>query len=925
MFTVTRATYALDFITLPISFQGNGAYLRVRLATNNNNQPGTTLEVLSDGQNIWPSYPLNSAVQLASTTHPTLVLGQSYWIVTELRTTPIGSATYRWHTNSCGLNLPLLYDSAFGGGLPTDPWGCADCLTFAPVAFQVQGTPLSPVQEEIPAWPHDSAAGLPVSIASGTQSQQVAVTDGQGGAIVAWDDARNGNSDIYVQRVGVLGRVQWSCNGIQITSQSATQTTPAMMADGSGGAILVWPDLRGGTYYKLYAQRIDANGAALWTPGGIPICSGSGDQVHAVLVSDGQGGMIVAWSDTRVLPVDVYAQRVSGNGALLWAGAGVPISTGTGAQWVPQIVSDKSGGAIIAWRDFRNATDYDIYAQRVNASGGTLWTLNGVSVANAINDQTEVQLVSDELGGAIAVWLDARNNINSYDVYAQRLNATGSLRWINALPVCVAGGSQTNLRVMSDGVGGAIATWQDPRDGSSDVYIEHIRSAGTTANIDGVWVAAGAQNELNPALTSDGAGGAFVTWQDFQGSNYNLQSARFDVYENVSWPWGFQPVSNAAGNQQLQVMASDGQGGAIVVWQDSRNGNVDLYAQRFEHFGFLGNPEPAPISVIDIPGEQGRQVIVTWAQSYLETQSPGVVGEYRLWRSLPGQSPGLSTLSTSTYTTDPDLAAKTGQPLLVTSSGESHAWEYVDTYVANGSATYSMGAFTGSDSVLAGNPVTSFIIEARPHGNTITPYFFSVPIHGYSVDNTGPGVPTGLSAIYGTGAIDLHWHPNPEFDIGFYRIYRGSTTNFQVGPGSFFTATSDTEYVGPTDRSYVYKVTAVDIHGNESLWAMVAPWQTGVEHPLPVRFAMSSPTPNPARAHATIRWSLPERGNVRLGLFDLSGRLVSSLENGLAEAGEHVKAIPLHDDSGRRLASGLYFLRLDWNGQSRTERIAVVR
>ena len=918
-FTATRASYTLDSVTLAISQWGGGDYLRVRLAVDAGGAPGATIEVLSEAQNIWPQLPPFSVpVQVASTLHPTLVSGQSYWIVAELTTTPGQNTAFAWCMNDCGEVVYVLKDYEYGG-LPQDPWFE---LNLFQAAFRVDGTPISPVQEEIPNWPHDSLVGLSVVLETGTQSQQVAVTDGAGGAIVAWEDTRNGNGDIYAQRVSPLGKTLWKCNGVRFSPVGGTQTTPAMMSDGSGGAFLVWPDLRNGFNYKLYAQRIDGNGVAQWAPDGIPICSGSGDQVHAALVSDGQGGVIVAWSDTRILPVDVYAQRISPSGALLWGGAGVPIATGSGAQWVPQIVTDGSGGAIIAWWDFRNAIDYDIYAQRVNASGGTLWTLNGVPVANAINDQTEVKLVANGLGGAIAIWLDARNGINTTDIYAQLLGMNGSWRWNNALAITTQPGNQANLKAMSDGVGGAFLAWQEPGSGL-DVYVEHLRSGGTTAYAIGMWVAAGAGDELNPSLTSDGAGGALVSWQEMVGGSYNIGMARFDKLENVSWNFFFQPVSNASGHQQIPQMVSDDDGGAIVIWQDTRNANTDLYCQRVERFLYLGNPEPTPLGVTDVAGDQGGMVQVSWAASYLEAQFPGLVNSYRVWRSVPPQAPGLQSMGRVMVTGDPEVAIRTGEPLITHSAGGTQSWEFVGTVTANNSATYQFQAPTAESAVPGSSPVTAFMIQARSNG--VTPYFFSVPWLGTALDNLAPGTPTGLYAIYGLGAVELRWNENPEPDIDEYRIYRGTTQDFAVGPGSFWTSVPDTDYVGPTDRSYVYKVTALDIHGNESLWATVTPWQTGIETPLPVRFVMSSPTPNPARDIATIRWSLPESGVVRLHLYDLEGRRVKILEDGLTQAGEHVRPIPLRDDAGRTLANGLYFLRLDWNGETRVQRLAVVR
>src|SRR5262245_44678569 len=85
-FTVTGGSSQLTSITLPISVQRNTGMniLRVRLAADNGGVPGTTLEVLSENQDIWPTLtnPFTTTTTLNSVTHPMLLNGSSYWIVT---------------------------------------------------------------------------------------------------------------------------------------------------------------------------------------------------------------------------------------------------------------------------------------------------------------------------------------------------------------------------------------------------------------------------------------------------------------------------------------------------------------------------------------------------------------------------------------------------------------------------------------------------------------------------------------------------------------------------------------------------------------------------------------------------------------------------------------------------------------------------
>ncbi|MEK9138788.1 MAG: hypothetical protein AAB393_16825, partial [Bacteroidota bacterium] len=129
------------------------------------------------------------------------------------------------------------------------------------------------------------------------------------------------------------------------------------------------------------------------------------------------------------------------------------ISTAADNQFFPTIVSDGAGGAIITWYDFRN-TDFDIYAQRINSSGAVQWTANGVAISTATNDQVYPTIVSDGAGGAIITWHDSRSGTNA-DIYAQRINGSGGVQWTaNGVAISIAGNHQVGPTIVSDGAGG---------------------------------------------------------------------------------------------------------------------------------------------------------------------------------------------------------------------------------------------------------------------------------------------------------------------------------------------------------------------------------------------------------------------------------------------------------------------------------------
>ena len=111
--------------------------------------------------------------------------------------------------------------------------------------------------------------GAPVCTATGEQSTCTITTDDFGGAIVAWQDLRNGNVDIFVQRINAAGVPQWTANGVALCTAAHDQTGPKITPDGAGGAIVVWSDYRSNTNNDIYAQRIDATGAVQWTANGV--------------------------------------------------------------------------------------------------------------------------------------------------------------------------------------------------------------------------------------------------------------------------------------------------------------------------------------------------------------------------------------------------------------------------------------------------------------------------------------------------------------------------------------------------------------------------------------------------------------------------------------------------------------------------------
>jgi len=370
---------------------------------------------------------------------------------------------------------------------------------------------------------------------SGTQDDATPIlcTDGAGGVIVSWN-WDNGTSDIqsFAQRLNGTGDAQWPANGRQVCTAPGFRGGNALVPDGNNGALIFFIDTRNDingldyaflnninldlTNADIYGQRLNGNGDRLWTNNGIGIITANGNQFLSNFsnatggIPDGAGGAIITFGDERNddgsgTNLDIFAQRINANGASLWASNGVPVSILAGIQYLTDGVSDGAGGIVLSIAD---VSENKLYAQRITAAGNALWTLNGILLTNAAEDVYDAAMVTDGSGNTIFTYV---SNTNVGDVIkAQKLNAAGNLLWgANGAIVCNATSiSLENIDIVSSNNGSAIISWTDFRNipvSGYDIYASKILANGT---LDGsstsLYVTAANGNWNNPATWTNG-------------------------------------------------------------------------------------------------------------------------------------------------------------------------------------------------------------------------------------------------------------------------------------------------------------------------------------------------------------------------------------------------------------------------------------
>lgn len=444
----------------------------------------------------------------------------------------------------------------------------------------------------VPFVAFSQSPGNPVSIAGNHQTNPAMTTDGSGGTIITWQDNRNGKYEIYAQRMNGDGNAMWSVNGLAICTQDSN-FKPMIVSDGSGGAIIAWQSYRGSATADIYAQRINSSGNIQWSLNGLPVCVVVFEQDTIAMVSDGLGGAVLTWQDYRSNTgfADIYAQRINPSGTMIWTANGVNICNQAAAQRGPKIVGDGLGGAFITWFDNR-AGNYDIYSQRIAAAGAVVWTTNGVATCTAASDQLTPDICVDGANGVIITWTDFRSTTD-FNIYGQRVGPSGAIVWVVdgvVLNNNVAY-AQLDPKIVSDGLGGAIVSWSDYRTGTTaDIYAQRVNSTGAVQwTATGVIICTATGDQIFSQLTSDGNNGAYITWEDHRNAgNSDIYAQRIASNAALNWAATGYAICTVSNDQLRPSLVSNGNLGAIVVWQDYRSGNnFDVYEVGFNTTGII--------------------------------------------------------------------------------------------------------------------------------------------------------------------------------------------------------------------------------------------------------------------------------------------------------------------------------------------------
>jgi len=492
-------------------------------------------------------------------------------------------------------------------------------------------------------WPED---GLALAQQQFTQSHVRLVADGEGGFIATWLTNDNNWYDIVSQRIDRAGNSQWNngegvviCDGFAYGSESLNS-----VSDGDGGAFIAWIDLRNReqTRNDIWAQRIDSEGHTYWADNGLMVCDAPQDQENLMMVEGHQGEAILVWEDYRAdaQQRDIYAMKIGGFEQFekRWDPArGVMIVDERFGQFDARVSSDRDGGAFILWSDERNGRfpDVDIFAQHIDSDGEAIWAVDGVPVAVDPGWQYPQSITSSQNGMALAIW--STNANGNGNLTGQLLDGEGSPLWPDEGLALVKGfgGNAYPSSLFRNPDGSLTACWSDGR-GTFSGAVPYIQTfydeAGQFASrfdYQGIPVITGAAG-FNPVACSDGENGTIIAMEFIVGGLYEINAQRISHEGEQLWSETGMLVAPGNTEQFNSSICPDENGGAYICWvQETPDGNWDPFIQHISPDGerLWGNEglsvvrtETEEVARAVFPDGEGG-VVVFWERGLINPES----------------------------------------------------------------------------------------------------------------------------------------------------------------------------------------------------------------------------------------------------------------------------------------------------------------
>jgi RHS repeat-associated protein len=259
--------------------------------------------------------------------------------------------------------------------------------------------------------------------------------------------------------------------------------------------------------------------------------------------------------------------------------------TGTTVQDHPAIALGADAASYLIWDDARSGNADIEFARRDPVTGN--WSANvKVNTDTGTRIQQNPAIALDSSNNAYAVWQDEVNGVGKADIYySRRTAATGN--WLVADvkvsddPGSGGGGVQRNPRIAGTAAGAETAVWVDLRSSQNNIYSSTLAAGGSTWLTNKKVTDNTAALKDNPDVIVGSDGTSYAVWQDSRNGNPDIYFAKLPA-GGSTWTTPNVKVSDDPGTaaQTAPRIGIDSAGNLTVIWLDARTSPAQLRVSR---------------------------------------------------------------------------------------------------------------------------------------------------------------------------------------------------------------------------------------------------------------------------------------------------------------------------------------------------------
>jgi len=299
----------------------------------------------------------------------------------------------------------------------------------------------------------------------------------------------------------------------------------------------------------------------------------------AFAIDESSGLILAVWQDERTGAdnPDIYGQFFDLSLYPLGQNFRVHSDNSGAAQSNPSVAAKSDGGFVVVWEDYRYS-NAAIYLRCFDALRNPVGN-DSIVFSEPQYPQLSPDVAADGEGNFTVVWL--QNEDFDFNVYARKFTNSqapvGPAFKINS----DEGGFQWFPTIASAQTGESLIAWEDKRNGNSDIYGQRLRADGSKrASNFQISDDAGSDTQWRPFAAS--ASGRFiVTWEDYRDDPNAIYAQWLDTSLLLDGENLCVDDANGQGVKEYPSVALNSGGESLFCWQDSRNGNYDLFARRF--------------------------------------------------------------------------------------------------------------------------------------------------------------------------------------------------------------------------------------------------------------------------------------------------------------------------------------------------------